>query len=416
MQVVHAQCCGLDVHKKSVVACVLYTAPDGQVTKAVRTFTTMTAELLALSDWLRHLGVEQVAIESTGVYWRPVFNVLEEGRTVTLVNAQHLKRVPGRKTDVRDAEWLADLLRHGLVRPSFIPPAPVRQLRDLTRYRTTLLQARAAEVNRLQKVLETANIKLAAVVTDVLGVSGRRMVEALLDESGAPDPAALAELAKGRLRAKLPALRQALEGRVEAHHRILLRRILAHIDFLEESAAQLQADIDAALARDTDFTAAVTLLDTIPGVDTDAAAVLVAEIGTDMSRFASAKHLASWAGVCPGNHQSGGKRHAAKTTKGDRWLRGVLGEVAWAISRTKDNYLATQYHRLARRRGKYKAILAVAHSVLVIAYHMLRSRSPYTDLGADYFERLDADRITRYHVGRLRHLGYDVALTATHAA
>ena len=411
MQVVHERCCGLDVHKKTVVACVLLTAPTGQVTKVVRVYATMTADLLALGDWLSSLGVTQVAIESTGIYWRPVFNLLEEGRTVTLVNAQHLKRVPGRKTDVRDSEWLADLLRHGLLRPSLIPPAPVRHLRDLTRYRTTLIQERAAEVNRLQKVLETANIKLAMVATDILGVSGRQMLEALL--GGAQDPEALAELAKGRLRAKLPELRRALDGRVQPHHLALIERILAHIDFLEGSLAQLQAAIEPHLAA---FAEAVELLDTIPGVDAEAAAVIVAEIGTDMSRFASAKHLASWAGLCPGNKQSGGKRLNEKATKGDRWLRGVLGEVAWAISHTKGNSLAAQYHRLARRRGKYKAIVAVAHSVLVIADHILRDRQPYTDLGADYFERLEAERVERYHVKKLRHLGYEVTLTPRPAA
>jgi transposase len=411
MQVVHERCAGLDVHKRTVVACVLVTGPGGAVTRAVRTFTTMTAGLLALGDWLRAWEVLQVAMESTGVYWRPVFNILEDGRAVTLVNAQHLRRVPGRKTDVRDAEWLADLLRHGLLKASFIPPAPVRQLRDLTRYRTTLVHERVAEANRLQKVLETANLKLAAVATDVLGVSGRRMLAAVL--AGEHDPAALAELAKGRLRAKLPELRQALDGRVEPHHRVLLARSLAHIDFLDQSLAALQPEIEHCLAA---FTEAVELLDTIPGVGADAAAAIVAEIGDDMGRFASAKHLASWAGLCPGNRQSGGKRLATKATKGNRWLRGVLGEVAWAVSRTKGNYLHAQYHRLARRRGKYKAILAVAHSVLVIAYHVLRDRRPYTDLGADYSDRLDVHRVERYHLSRLRQLGYEVTLTPSQAA
>ena len=411
MQIVHERCAGLDVHKRTVVACVLVTAPDGSVTRTVRTFTTMTTGLLALSDWLREWAVLQVAMESTGVYWRPVFNILEDGRTVTLVNAQHLQRVPGRKTDVRDAEWLADLLRHGLLRASFIPPAPVRQLRDLTRYRTTLVHERVAEVNRLQKVLETANLKLAAVATDVLGVSGRRMLEAIL--AGEQDPAALAELAKGRLRSKVPELRQALDGRVEPHHRVLLAHSLAHIDFLDQSLAALQPEIDHALAS---FTEAVVLLDTIPGVGAEAAAAIVAEIGEDMTRFPSAKHLASWAGLCPGNRQSAGKRLATKATKGNRWLRGVLGEVAWAVSRHKGTYLHAQFHRLARRRGKYKAILAVAHSVLVIAYHVLRDRRPYTDLGADYFDRLDVQRVERYHLSRLRQLGYDVTLTPSQAA
>jgi transposase len=394
-----------------VVACVRLTEPTGQVTKAVRTYTTMTVDLLALSDWLRSLDITPIAIESTGVFWRPVFTLLEDGRRVTLVNAQHLKRVPGRKTDVKDAEWLADLLRQGRLRASFIPPAPVRDLRDLTRYRTSLIQDRVTEINRLQKVLETATIKLASVATDVLGVSGRRLLAALL--AGERDPEALADLAKGRRRATLPELRRALDGRVQPHHRVLIERILAHLDFLEEALAQLPPALDQYLAP---FADAVALLDTLPGVDAEAAAVIVAEIGTDLSRFAAAKHLASWAGLCPGNKQRGGKRLNAKASKGDRWLRGVLGEVAWAISHTRGNSLAAQDHRLARRRGKYKAILAVAHSVLVIAYHILRDRRPYTELGADYFDRLDAERVERYHVTKLRQLGDEVTLTPTRAA
>jgi transposase len=394
-----------------VVACVRLTEPTGQVTKAVRTYTTMTVDLLALSDWLRSLDITPIAIESTGVFWRPVFTLLEDGRRVTLVNAQHLKRVPGRKTDVKDAEWLADLLRQGRLRASFIPPAPVRDLRDLTRYRTSLIQDRVTEINRLQKVLETATIKLASVATDVLGVSGRRLLAALL--AGERDPEALADLAKGRRRATLPELRRALDGRVQPHHRVLIERILAHLDFLEEALAQLPPALDQYLAP---FADAVALLDTLPGVDAEAAAVIVAEIGTDLSRFAAAKHLASWAGLCPGNKQRGGKRLNAQASKGDRWLRGVLGEVAWAISHTRGNSLAAQDHRLARRRGKSKAILAVAHSVLVIAYHILRDRRPYTELGADYFDRLDAERVERYHVTKLRQLGDEVTLTPTRAA
>ena len=412
MQVVHARCCGLDVHKKSVVACVLLTREDGTVQRQVRSFGTMTVDLLALADWLTAAGVTHVALESTGVYWRPVFNLLEdEARTIVLVNAQHMAAVPGRKTDVRDSEWLADLLRHGLVRASFIPPAPIRELRELTRYRKTLVQERAQEVHRLQKLLEGANIKLASVATDVLGLSGRDMLRALI--GGEQDPEALAELARGKLRAKLPALRQALQGRVQPYHLILLTRILAHIDFLEGSLAQLQAEIDARL---TSCAEAVTLLQTIPGVGPIAAATIVAEIGTDMSRFPSAKHLASWAGVCPGNKQSGGKRLSGKPTNGDPWLRGVLGEVAQAVTRTRNNYLNAQYHRLARRRGKYKAILAVAHSILVIAYHVLRDKQPYSDLGADYFDKLNAARIERHHVRRLEQLGFTVTLAPNHAA
>jgi len=412
MQVVYPRCCGVDVHKRSVVACVLITDEAGAATRRVRTFGTMTADLLALSDWLRQCGVTHVAMESTGVFWRPVFNLLEEdGRTLILVNAQHLARVPGRKTDIKDSEWLADLLRHGLLRPSFIPPAPIRALRELTRYRRTLVQERTQEVNRVQKLLEDANLKLAAVASDVLGVSGRNMLLALI--GGEHDPAVLADLARGKLRAKLPTLRLALEGRVQEHHLVLLTRLLAHVEFLEESLAALQQEIDQRLAADAE---ALELLRTIPGVGAVAAATLIAEIGTDMSRFPSAKHLASWAGVCPGNHQSGGKRLSGAVTKGDPWLRGVLCEVAQAIGHTKQNYLSAQYQRLARRRGKHKAILAVAHSVLVIVYHVLRDRQPYRDLGAQYFERLDAARIERHHIHRLEQLGYIVTLSPRQAA
>src|SRR5437763_15092 len=325
MQVVYERCCGRDVHKKTVVACVLLTRPDGTVQRQVRTFATMTADLLALSDWLRGWGVTHVALESTGVYWQPVFNILEEeeGRTLLLVNAQHIKTVPGRKTDVRDSEWLADLLRHGLLRASFIPPAPIRDLRELTRYRKTLVQEHSAEVNRLHKVLESANLKLGAVATDILGASGRDMLAALL--AGERDPDVLADLARGKLRGKLPDLRRALVGRVKPHHLVLIERILAHLDFLEQSIAQVQDEIDQALAP---FEEAVGLLDGIPCVGRTAAAAMVAEIGTDMSRFPADKHLTSWAGGWPGNKQSGGRRLSGKTTKGSPWLRAVLGEVA----------------------------------------------------------------------------------------
>jgi transposase len=412
MQVIYPRCCGLDVHQRTVVACVLITEPDGQVQRRVRTFATMTAELLALGDWLRALQVTHVAIESTGVYWRPVFNVLEaDDREIVLVNAQHLRRVPGRKTDVADAEWLADLLRHGLVRPSFIPPKPIRDLREVTRYRATLIQQRTQEINHLHKVLETGNIKLAVVATDVLGTSGRDMLAALV--AGQDDPAVLAELARGRLRAKLAALRQALDGRLQPHQRVLIGRILAHVDFINESVLEVQAEIDRQLAS---YQEAIELLDTIPGVGPTAAATIVAEIGVDMGRFPTAKHLASWAGVCPGNKQSGGKRLSGKATKGNRWLRAMLGEVAWVISRTKDNYLAAQYHRLARRRGKPKAAMAVAHSVLVIAYHLLRTKQPYRDLGADYVDSRQREQIERHHVNRLKQLGYEVTLTPREAA
>lgn len=346
------------------------------------------------------------------VYWKPVYNVLEEDeRTLLLVNAQHIKAVPGRKTDVKDSEWLADLLRHGLLQPSFIPPAPIRALRDLTRYRKTLVEGRTAEVNRLQKVLESANLKLSVVASDILGASGRDMLAALAD--GEDDAEVLAELARGRLRAKLPDLRRALEGRVQPHHRTLIAQILAHIDFLEGALAQLRDAIAQLLPPVTE---ALTLLQTVPGIKGQAAAAIVAEIGTDMSRFPSAKHLASWAGVCPGNKQSGGKRLSGRITAGNRWLRAVLGEVAWAAIRTKDSYFQAQYQRLARRRGKAKAAMAVAHSLLVVIYHVLRERTPYQELGAAYFDRLETTRLERHYVRRLEQLGYKVDLTPSSAA
>ena len=411
MQVLYPRCAGLDVHKKTVVACVMLTAPDGTVQQHSQTFLTMTADLLALADWLGGYGVTHVALERSGVYWHPVFNLLEEHHTIILVNPQHMKAVPGRKTDVKDAAWIADLLRHGLLRPSFIPPKPIRDLRDLMRYRKTLVQARSQEINRLQKVLEGANIKLAAVATDVLGKSGRDMLEALV--GGAQDAEALAELARGRLRAKLPQLRQALDGRVQPHHRFLLQQILAHIDFLEESLAQVQQELEQRLGP---FEEAMTLVEGVTGIQATAAAAILAEIGVDPSRFASAKHLASWAGVCPGNKQSGGRRLSGKPRKGTPYLRAVLAEVVWAISHTSGNYLSAQYHRLARRLGKKKAVVAVSHSVLVIIYHLLRTKKPYTDLGADYFAQLDKTRIERHHVHWLEQLGYTVTLTPKEVA
>ncbi|HEU5377200.1 MAG TPA: IS110 family transposase [Ktedonobacteraceae bacterium] len=411
MQVTYQRCAGLDVHKKTVVACVLVTSEDGEVHKQVRTFLTMTSDLLALSDWLDSFGVTHVALESTGVYWRPVFNLLEEGHTLLLVNPRHMKAVPGRKTDVKDSEWIADLLRHGLLQPSFLPPKPIRELRELVRYRKTLVQERTQEINRLQKILEDANIKLAAVATDIVGKSGRDMLQALI--SGEQDAELLAELARGRLRAKLPALRKALEGRVQPHHRFLLERMLTHIEFLEESILEVQKEIEQRLPP---FEEAITLLQSIPGIHLLAASAILAEIGCDMSRFPSAKHLASWAGVCPGNKQSGGKRLSSKITKGNPYLRAVLAEVVWAIAHTKDNYLSAHYHRLARRLGKQKAVVAVSHSVLVIIYRILYTMKPYNDLGADYFDRLDADRVERHHVRRLEQLGYAVTLTPKDAA
>jgi transposase len=415
MQVVYERCAGVDVHKRTVVVTVLLTQTAGQtsarVEKQTRTFGTMTADLLALAEWLEALGVTHVAMESTGVFWWPVYNLLEEGCVILLANPRHIKAVPGRKTDVKDSEWLADLLRHGLLRPSFIPPQPIRALRELTRYRKTLVRERTAQINRLQKVLEAANIKLATVATDVLGKSPREMLEALI--AGEEDVAVIAERARGRLRAKIPDLKRALKGHLQPQHRFLLRAILAHIDFLDAAIAQTHAEIEQLLIPYHD---AMRLLQTIPGIQATAAAAILAEIGVDMSCFPSAKHLASWAGLCPGNKQSGGKRMRERITAGNPWVRGILGEVVWAIAHTRDNYLVAQYRRLAKRRGLHKAVVAVAHSVLVIIYHLLRDQRPYADLGADYFERLDTARAERHHVRRLEQLGYTVTLTPAQVA
>jgi transposase len=374
MDVIHACCAGLDVHKKTVVACIRRIGPDGAVSSQVRTFGTVTAELLTLSDWLDAAGVRQVAMESTGVYWKPIFNLLEGHFEVILVNAHRLKQVPGRKTDVKDAEWIAQLLQYGLLSPSFIPPPEIRQLRDLTRQRTELIRDRAAVANRIQKVLEDANIKLASVASDVLGVSGRAMIRAIID--GQDDPERLAELAKRRLRGKIPALKQALDGRITEHHRFLLRALLDQIESLEGLIARFDARIEEAMAP---LAEAVGRLQAIPGVGEQAAEVITAEVGTDMSNFPTAGHLASWAGLCPGNNQSAGKRLGQKTTKGSQWLRTVLVQVAWAASRTKETIFSASYHRWAKRLGRKKALVALAHKILVIIYHLLKRRTDYQE-------------------------------------
>jgi transposase len=408
MEVVYERCCGLDVHKRTVVACLVVPGPGGKPQKTIRTFGTMTEDLLGLSDWLAAAGCTHVAMESTGVYWQPLWNLLEGTRTLLLVNARHIKRVPGRKTDVTDCEWIADLLRHGLLTGSFVPDRAQRQLRALTRYRMSLVQERSAEVNRLQQTLEGANIKLASVATDIMGVSGRRMLAALL--GGATDASALAELAKGRLRTKLPQLERALAGRFSAHERFLVARQLAHIDFLDATLAEVSAEIAARL-RPHD--AAIEQLDTIPGVSRQTAEVLLAEVGADVGRFPTAGHLASWAGMCPGNNESAGKRKSGKTRKGSPWLRAALVEAAHAAARTKHAYLRAQFQRLAARRGKKKAAVAVGHTILVIAYHLLRDGTCYQDLGVTYGDARDRQRVERRLVQRLQRLGYSVALTPT---
>lgn len=374
MQIIHQCCAGLDVHKKSVVACVRDLGPDAQEAIQVRTFGTMTVELLTLADWLEACGVRQVAMESTGVYWKPIFHILEGRFEVMVVNASHVKNLPGRKTDVKDAAWIAELLQHGLLKPSFLPPPPIRELRDLTRQRAQLVRDRATVVNRVQKVLEDANIKLAGVATDVLGVSGRAMIRELI--AGRSDPGALAELARARLRQKLPQLRQALEGRVTDHHRFQLRLLMEQIDHLEGWIAELGARIEAVMGP---FAAAAQRLARIPGVGPRAAEVIVAEIGTDMTKFPSAGHLASWAGMCPGNHRTAQKRLSGKTTKGSQWLRATLVQVAWAASHTKETIFAAAYRRWVRRLGKKKALVAVAHKILVVVYMLLKDQTDYRE-------------------------------------
>jgi len=405
MEIVYARCAGADVHKKTVVVCVVVPDERGGWRKETRTFSTMTADLLALSDWLQQCGCTHVAMESTGEYWKPVFNILEGNFEVLLVNAQHIKAVPGRKTDVGDAEWIADLLRHGLLRASFIPPLAQRELRDLTRFRSTFVRERATLANRVQKVLEDANLKLASVASDVMGVSGRAMLAALLEGQG--DPEQLANLARGRLREKRPDLIKALTGRVKEHHRFVLTELLCQIDNLEEAVARFDEQIKTHSAP---FEEAVTLLDTIPGVARATAEVIVAEIGTDMSRFPSADHLAAWAGVAPGNNESAGKRRSGKTRKGDRPLGVALNQAAHGAAHTKNTYLAAQYRRLAKRRGKKKAIMAVAHSILVIAYHLIQRKEPYRELGGDYFDKRRPEAAAKQFVKRLEQLGYSVVL------
>jgi transposase len=406
MDIVYAHCAAIDVHKRTAVVTVAGLDEQRRPQKQTRTFGTMTPDLEQLRQWLAACGVTHVAMESTGVYWKPIFNVLEEGGlTVVLANAAHVKAVPGRKTDVRDSEWLLDLMQHGLIQGSFIPEAPIRALRDLTRCRTALIEERTRTLNRIQKVLEDANIKLASVATEVLGVSGRAMLEALI--GGETDAERLADLARGTLRKKRAALVEALTGRVQDHHRVLLKTLLAHVDHLNGTITDLSAEIDRSLAP---YAGAVALLCTIAGVKRRAAEVVLAEIGTDMSRFADARHLCSWAALCPGNDESAGKRRSGRTRRGNRWLRTVLLQAAWAAIKVKGGYFGAQFRRIARRRGEKRAILAVAHSLLTVIYHVLRDGTVYADLGADYFDRLAPERHARYHLRRLEELGYSVTL------
>lgn len=398
---------GIDVHQGTMVVTVRRPGPGGGREVVTHTFATMTSDLLAIRDWLQACGVTHVAMESTGVYWRPLYYVLEDHFTVLLVNMQHLKQVPGRKTDVRDSEWLVQLLECGLLRSSLVPPAPIRDLRDLTRYRKRQIEDRAQEVNRLYRLLEDAGIKLASVLTDVMGVSGRAMVEALLQ--GPSDPGALADLARGRLRRKLPALREALQGQFRAHHAFLATQILAKVDFLEETIERLSAEIDEHLRP---FEADLARLMTIPGLARRNATTLLVETGGDMRRFPTAAHLCSWAAMCPGQNESAGKRRTGKLRDGNRYLRGALIEAGLAATRARATALQARYYRVKRHRGHKKAVVAVGHQILEIAYYVLRDQVTYQELGADYFDRRDRDRTMRRNVKQLEALGYKVTLEA----
>lgn len=450
MERLHARCAGIDVHKKTVVVCCRISSPDAPTTLETRTFSTMTADLLRLCDWLTELDITHVAMESTGEFWKPLYNLLEGTFTVLVVNAHHMHTVPGRKTDVKDAEWIANLLRHGLLRASFAqrapPPLPQRDLRDLTRQRTNLVQDRVTVVNRLQKVLEWANLKLTSVATDVTGVSARAMLQGIIQ--GETDAAALAELAHGRMRTKRAALEQALTGRVREHHRYLLAQQLLHLDFLDEQIEELDQQIARMIAPEPPaeeppedspgrgplsdgaaegaaeagagsamaWAEAIEVLDTIPGVGRLAAEQLVAELGTDMGRFASAAHLASWAKVCPGNDESAGKRRSAKIGQGNRWLRTVLVQAAWAAVKVKESHLAAVYHRLAGRRGAKRAIIAVAHRILVAAYYMLRDQVPYREPGAPPADEQRKAQVLNRMLKRIEKLGYTAHLEPTGVA
>ena len=405
MDVVYRCCCGLDVHKDTVTACVTWAEATGAKRQQKRKFGTFTRELLDLADWLRECGVTHVAMESTGIYWKPVWHVLEGHFELLLVNAQHIKAIPGRKTDRRDSAWIADLLQHGLLKSSFVPPELIQGLRDLTRYRVNLAQECNRIANRIQKVLEDANLKLASVATDPLGASGRAMLRATIQ--GEQDPDTLAEMARGLLRRKIPQLQLAMEGRVNQHHRFLLKQLLGHLQFVESQMATLEREIADRLRP---FEDAVRRLCTVPGIDQLSAWGIIAEIGLDMNQFPDARHLASWAGLCPGNWESAGKRISGRIRKGSVWLRRHLCQSAWAVSTKKKNYLSALFRRMAARRGVKRAIIAVAHALLIIAYNILKYPVEYRELGADYFDRLHPERLKRKLVKRLEALGHKVIL------
>ena len=405
MEVLYTHCCGIDIHKKSITVCVLIRESGRREQKHLREFGTMTAEILACVDWLRQLGVTHVAMESTGVYWKPVWNLMEGQFELLLANATHIRNVPGRKTDVKDSEWIAQLLQHGLLKPSFVPGTGLRDLRELSRDRTSLVAERSRLKNRIQKILEEANIKLASVASDVLGKSGRAMLSAMVE--GKQDSEQLAQLAQGTLRLKIPQLREALRGGVRPVHRFRLKQQLDRIDFIDKQIAELETEIER---QNEPFEEAVTRLAEIPGFDRVTAWSVIAEIGINMEQFPSAQHLASWAGVCPGNNESAGKRLSGKTRKGSRWLRQKLCQSAWSASRAKKSYFAALFQRIAAKRGRKRAILAVSHALLVTCYYLLKRKCPFRDLGVQYFDRLNHDKLTGYFVKRLTRLGHTVKL------
>jgi transposase len=405
MQVVYQRCAGLDVHKKDVYGCVCVFDEKGKRHREIRRFGTVTRDLLELADWLKGHRITHVAMEATGVYWRPVWAVLEGQFELLLVNPQHVKALPGRKTDAKDCEWLAELLQHGLVRGSFVPPTDIQDLRDLTRYRVELTQAQSRVANRIQKVLEQANVKLSSVASDTLGVSGQLMIEAIID--GEDNPERLADLARRRLRQRIPDLQVALSGKVRDHHRFLLKEHLSEWKAFSERIIRVEQEIDRRIAP---FERAVTRWKTIPGIDHVTACCLVAELGVNMDQFPSAQHLASWAGICPGHNESGGKRMSGTIRDGNRWLRRTLCQAAWAATRKKNSYLSAQFKRLAARRGIKRALIAVAHSILIIAYTMMKRAESYQEVGADYFDRINKVQLQNYLVRRLQRLGLTVTV------
>ncbi len=413
MDTIYRRVAGIDVHQKVVWVAVRCAGPEGAVSQEVRSFGTMTRDLLQMSDWLTAQDVTHIAMESTAVLWKPVWNLLEGRFELLLVNPRELKQVPGRKSDLRDCQWIAQLLQCGLLRSSLVPPRPQRDLRDLTRHRAQLTAEHTRVANRIHKILEDANIKLGAVASDILGKSGRAMLQALLD--GERNPTRLAELAQKRLRGKIPQLQQALHGNFTEHHRFMLEHLLKHLRQLEEQMEDFTARIAECIDPFVDAEA-MQRLDAIPGVNRTTIENVTAEIGADMSAFVTPEHLASWAGMCPGNEESAGKRTRTRTTQGNRWLRRALAEAAWAASHTKNTYLSAQYRRLAARRGKKRALIAVGHTLLGVFYHLLKYEVPYQDLGGDYFNKLEPERLRRYLVKRLEGLGFQVTLEPSEAA